>query len=232
MQATCRLILKSTVAHFDLRRPVQTFRGPVSAADLGTTLIHEHIFVRDLELERNVPGLEWEPSAAVERAVIGLTALRSLGVSTVVDLTVVGLGASIDNDMIGTDMAIGADSALHRITEAVDAIGATAASHQRTFVVEVMGRHCGYLALMSGLATGADSVLIPEAPPAGETWQQILPRRLRAGREAGRRDSIVILAEGAVDELEPITKVDGEQPAGKRVTEVGNGGIGQRRTVW
>jgi phosphotriesterase-related protein len=75
--------------------PVQTFRGPVSAADLGTTLIHEHIFVRDLELERNVPGLEWEPSAAVERAVIGLTALRSLGVSTVVDLTVVGLGRDV-----------------------------------------------------------------------------------------------------------------------------------------
>ena len=97
-------------------------------------------------------------------------------------LSLAGLGASIDNDMAGTDMSIGADTALHRITEAVDAIGATAASHQRTFVVEVMGRHCGYLALMSGLATGADSVLIPEAPPAGETWQQILPRRLRAGR--------------------------------------------------
>ncbi len=121
-------------------------------------------------------------------------------------LSLAGLAASIDNDMAGTDMSIGADTALHRITEAVDAIGATAASHQRTFVVEVMGRHCGYLALMSGLATGADAVLIPEAPPAGETWQQILPRRLRAGREAGRRDSIVILAEGAVDsEGQPIT---------------------------
>jgi 6-phosphofructokinase 1 len=114
-------------------------------------------------------------------------------------LSLAGIGASIDNDMAGTDMSIGADTALHRITEAVDSIGATAASHQRTFVVEVMGRHCGYLALMSALATGADAVLIPEAPPAGETWQQILPRRLRAGRDAGRRDSIVILAEGAVD---------------------------------
>ncbi len=121
-------------------------------------------------------------------------------------LSLAGLGASIDNDVVGTDMSIGADTALHRITAAVDAISSTAASHQRTFVVEVMGRHCGYLALMSGLATGADSVLIPEAPPAGETWQQILPRRLRAGREAGRRDSIVILAEGAVDsEGHPIT---------------------------
>ena len=114
-------------------------------------------------------------------------------------LALAGIGASIDNDMAGTDMSIGADSALHRIAEAVDGIGATAASHQRTFVVEVMGRHCGYLALMSCLATGADAVLIPEAPPAGDTWTEILPRRLRAGREAGRRDSIVIVAEGAVD---------------------------------
>jgi 6-phosphofructokinase 1 len=114
-------------------------------------------------------------------------------------LALAGLAASIDNDMIGTDMAIGADTALHRITEAVDGIGATAASHQRTFVVEVMGRHCGYLAVMSALATGADAVLIPEAPPAGDSWEEILPRRLRAGRDAGRRDSIVIVAEGAID---------------------------------
>ena len=62
---------------------------------------------------------------------------------------------SIDNDMFGTDMTIGADTALHRITEAIDAITSTAASHQRTFVVEVMGRNCGYLALMSGMAAGA-----------------------------------------------------------------------------
>jgi 6-phosphofructokinase 1 len=114
-------------------------------------------------------------------------------------LSLAGIGASIDNDMAGTDMSIGADTALHRIAEAVDAIGATAASHQRTFVVEVMGRQCGYLALMSCLATGADAVFIPEAPPAGDTWTEILPRRLRAGREAGRRDSIVIVAEGAID---------------------------------
>lgn len=84
-------------------------------------------------------------------------------------LYIVGLVGSIDNDMFGTDMTIGADSALHRITEAIDAISSTAASHQRTFVVKVMGRNCGYLALMGGLATGADWVLIPESPPDVET---------------------------------------------------------------
>jgi 6-phosphofructokinase 1 len=114
-------------------------------------------------------------------------------------LTIVGLVGSIDNDMLGTDMTIGADSALHRITEAVDAISSTAASHQRTFVVEVMGRHCGYLALMGALASGADWVLIPESPPDVENWEERMCEVLKAGRAAGRRDSIVIVAEGAQD---------------------------------
>ena len=115
------------------------------------------------------------------------------------NLMIAGLVGSIDNDMIGTDMTIGADSALHRITEAVDAISSTAASHQRSFVVKVMGRNCGYLALMGALATGADWVLIPENPPDVEDWEKVMCERLRTGRQAGRRDTIVILAEGARD---------------------------------
>lgn len=114
-------------------------------------------------------------------------------------LLLVGLVGSIDNDMYGTDMTIGTDTALHRITEAVDAIMSTAASHQRTFVVKVMGRNCGYLALMGALATGADWVLIPESPPDIDNWEEVMCERLRAGRLAGRRDSIVMLAEGACD---------------------------------
>lgn len=114
-------------------------------------------------------------------------------------LFISGLVGSIDNDMFGTDMTIGADSALHRITEAVDAISSTAASHQRTFVVKVMGRNCGYLALMGAIASGADWVLIPESPPDVDNWELKMVERLRAGRATGRRDSIVILAEGARD---------------------------------
>jgi 6-phosphofructokinase 1 len=115
------------------------------------------------------------------------------------NLLIVGLVGSIDNDFYGSDMTIGTDSALHRITEAVDAITSTAASHQRTFVVKVMGRNCGYLALMGALACGADWVLIPESPPDVDNWQDVMAERLKAGRTAGRRDSIVILAEGAHD---------------------------------
>jgi 6-phosphofructokinase 1 len=114
-------------------------------------------------------------------------------------LMIVGLVGSIDNDMYGTDMTIGADTALHRITEAIDALTSTAASHQRTFVVKVMGRNCGYLALMGALAGGADWVLIPESPPDIDNWEEVMSERLRAGRAIGRRDSIVVLAEGAHD---------------------------------
>ena len=114
-------------------------------------------------------------------------------------LLIVGLVGSIDNDFSGPDMTIGADSALHRITEAVDAITSTAASHQRTFIVKVMGRNCGYLALYSALATGADWVLIPEAPPDVDNWQEVMVDRLKAGTKAGRRDHIIIIAEGARD---------------------------------
>ena len=115
------------------------------------------------------------------------------------NLAIIGLVGSIDNDMFGTDMTIGADSALHRITEAIDAITSTAASHQRSFVVEVMGRNCGYLALMSGLAGAADWVLIPESPPEVENWEERMCDALQAGRDTGRRDDIVVVAEGAHD---------------------------------
>ena len=121
-------------------------------------------------------------------------------------LAVTVLPGSIDNDIFGTDVSIGANTALHRIAEAVDAISSTAASHQRSFVVEVMGRDCGYLALMSALATGADWVLIPEAPPMLDAWEDKMCEVMRRGRELGRRDSIVIVAEGARDwHGQPIT---------------------------
>jgi len=124
-------------------------------------------------------------------------------------LRLVGMAGSIDNDMFGTDMTIGADTALHRVAEAVDAIRDTAASHQRSFVVEVMGRHCGYLALMSAVATGANWVLIPESPPPAQGWADAMCDTLEAGRRIGRRQNMIIIAEGAHDdEGNPITADD------------------------
>ncbi|RLV63380.1 hypothetical protein DV515_00018188 [Chloebia gouldiae] len=113
-------------------------------------------------------------------------------------LNIVGLVGSIDNDFCGTDMTIGTDSALHRIMEVIDAITTTAQSHQRTFVLEVMGRHCGYLALVSGLASGADWLFIPESPPE-DGWEDLMCERLGETRSRGSRLNIIIIAEGAID---------------------------------
>uniref|UniRef100_A0A8K9VBK1 6-phosphofructokinase n=1 Tax=Oncorhynchus mykiss TaxID=8022 RepID=A0A8K9VBK1_ONCMY len=112
-------------------------------------------------------------------------------------LNIVGMVGSIDNDFCGTDMTIGTDSALHRIIEVVDAITTTAQSHQRTFILEVMGRHCGYLALVTALACGADWVFIPEMPP-DEGWEGHLCRRLADQRARGCRLNVIIVAEGAM----------------------------------
>ncbi|XP_036371926.1 ATP-dependent 6-phosphofructokinase, platelet type isoform X5 [Megalops cyprinoides] len=120
-------------------------------------------------------------------------------------LHIVGMVGSIDNDFCGTDMTIGTDSALHRIIEVVDAIMTTAQSHQRTFVLEVMGRHCGYLALVSALACGADWVLIPEMPPE-DGWEEQMCQKLSENRAGKKRLNIIIVAEGAIDSNnKPIT---------------------------
>ncbi|XP_070830497.1 ATP-dependent 6-phosphofructokinase, platelet type isoform X3 [Chaetodon trifascialis] len=114
------------------------------------------------------------------------------------ELHIVGMVGSIDNDFCGTDMTIGTDSALHRIIEVVDAIMTTAQSHQRTFVLEVMGRHCGYLALVSALACGADWVFIPEMPPE-DGWEDSMCQKLSENRADKKRLNIIIVAEGAID---------------------------------
>ncbi len=111
-------------------------------------------------------------------------------------LRIAGLPGSIDNDQFGTDMSIGADTALNTIVEAIDRLKSTADSHQRTFVVEVMGRRCGYLALMGAVATGADWVLIPEEEMDAK-WHFRMVDALKRGRAAGRRHDVILSAEGA-----------------------------------
>ena len=134
-------------------------------------------------------------------------------------LMVTGLVGSIDNDLVGADMTIGTESALHRLLEAIDDISSTAASHQRTFIIEVMGRHCGYLALMAAVAGGCDYVLVPELPPAGG-WEEDMCRKLAKGREAGRRESMVVVAEGATDRSgNPISADDVKRVLSERLGE-------------
>lgn len=124
-------------------------------------------------------------------------------------LNICGTVGSIDNDMSSTDSTIGAYSSLDRICEAVDYIDATANSHSRAFVIEVMGRHCGWLALMAGIATAADYILIPEKPASSREWQDQMCDIVGKHRARGKRKTIVIVAEGAIAaDLTPITSKD------------------------
>ncbi len=111
-------------------------------------------------------------------------------------IQVVGLPGSIDNDLYGTDMSIGADTALNHIVHAIDDLTSTAASHQRTFVVETMGRHCGYLALMGALGGGASWVLVPEEE-LDLRWHRKMTKAIEKARSIGRPHQMVVVAEGA-----------------------------------
>ena len=105
----------------------------------------------------------------------------------------VGIPKTIDNDVNGTDYTFGFDTALSIATEAIDRLHTTAESHDRVIVVEVMGRHAGWIALESGVAGGADMILIPEYPVSVEEVCDVVRRR----HERGKNFSIIVVAEGA-----------------------------------
>jgi 6-phosphofructokinase 1 len=117
----------------------------------------------------------------------GASALSHMG------FPVVGVASTIDNDLYGSDVTIGVDTALNIALEAIDRLKVTASAHQRAFLIEVMGRDCGYLALMSGITGGAEAVIIPEV----ETDPEALAADLRAAYERGKPHALVVVAEGA-----------------------------------
>ncbi|WP_456278025.1 6-phosphofructokinase [Bacillus sp. AK128] len=104
----------------------------------------------------------------------------------------VGVPGTIDNDIPGTDFTIGFDTALNTVIDAIDKIRDTATSHERTYIIEVMGRHAGDIALWAGLAGGAETILIPEA----DYKMNEVIARLERGHERGKRHSIIVVAEG------------------------------------
>ena len=108
-------------------------------------------------------------------------------------LQVVGVASTIDNDLYGSDITIGVDTALNIALEAIDRLKVTASSHNRAFLVEVMGRDCGYIALMSGIAGGAEAICIPEVAEPPEAVAQALEDSYARGKAHG----IVVVAEGA-----------------------------------
>ncbi len=135
---------------------------------------------------------------------------------------VVGVASTIDNDLYGSEITIGVDTALNIALEAIDRLKVTASSHQRAFLIEVMGRDCGYLALMSGIAGGAEAIVIPEV----EVQPAEIARELRAAYERGKAHAIVVVAEGAqhdAEELDEYFKVNEKQLGFElRITKLGH----------
>jgi 6-phosphofructokinase 1 len=117
------------------------------------------------------------------------------GAMTIADrgISVIGIPASIDNDIFGTDMSLGVDTALNNIINVIDKIKDTASSHERTFIIEVMGRSCGYLALISAITTGAEVAIIPEVAYDMEKIASRIQERFK--RKAN--SNIIVVAEGA-----------------------------------
>lgn len=124
-------------------------------------------------------------------------------------LSVVGVASTIDNDLVGSDVTIGATTAIDVALESVDRLRVTASSHGRVFLVEVMGRECGYLAANVGIASGAEIIVVPESPSDPES----IATDLNAACERGKSHAIVVVAEGAQHNAEALAEYFGHHKA-------------------
>lgn len=144
-------------------------------------------------------GLKKALRSLYERDIEGLVVIGGNGSQTGAyslsqsGFPVVGVASTIDNDLGGSEITIGVDTALNIALEAIDRLKVTASSHQRAFLVEVMGRDCGYLALMSAIAGGAEAVVIPEVKSDPEN----IAAELRSAYDRGKQHGLVVVAEGA-----------------------------------
>ncbi len=144
------------------------------------------------------------------------------------DVKVVGIPASIDNDIHGTDMCIGVDTCLNTVVENIQKLKDTASSHERAFIVETMGRNCGYIALVAGLTTGSEAILIPEV----KIDYQALADKLLSGRKRGKINSIVVVAEGAASAYTVARHLENRTGYETRVTILGHVQRGGSPTVF
>lgn len=130
----------------------------------------------------------------------------------------IGVPGTIDNDIPGTDFTIGFDTALNTVIDAIDKIRDTATSHERTYVVEVMGRNAGDIALWAGLAGGAETILCPEY----DYDMEDLVGKLNRGHERGKKHSIIIVAEGVGSAVDVSRKIEEKAGVETRVTVLGH----------
>ena len=175
--------------------------GPLTARDVGGIIQHGGTVLGSARSpEFKEPAGRAQALACLERrgvdalVVIGGNGSQTGSASLAKEgFAVVGVASTIDNDLYGTDVSIGADTAVNITLEAIDRLRTTASSHQRAFAVETMGRDCGYIALMAGIAGGAEVIALPEE----ETVPAQVAERLRAAYQRGKTHALVVIAEGA-----------------------------------
>ncbi len=217
MNAALRAITRAALQHYiDVVGIQAGYQGifdrqfvPLGPRDVGGimqrggTFLHTARCARFMTPEGRAEALRILHTEGIEALIViggngsltGALELQKLG------MPVVGLPGSIDNDLYGTDMAIGVDSCLNTILTAIDNIKDTAFSHRRAFILEVMGRHSGYLALMGALGGGAEVAVIPEKPIELAEIDQ----KLKAAFERGKTHFIVVVAEGAALKTQQIS---------------------------
>ncbi|MFA9558723.1 6-phosphofructokinase [Evansella sp. AB-rgal1] len=171
-------------------------------------------------LEGQLKGIENLKKFGIEALVVigGDGSFRGAEKLTEHGFPTIGVPGTIDNDISGTDYTIGFDTALNTVIDAIDKIRDTATSHERTYVIEVMGRDAGDIALWSGLADGAESILIPE-----ETFKiDDIITRLKKGHDRGKKHSIIVVAEGAGSGVEIAKEIQDQTNLETRVTVLGH----------
>lgn len=187
----------------------------------GGTFLHSARYPEFAQLEGQLAGIEQLKKHGIEGVVVigGDGSYHGAMRLTEHGFPAVGLPGTIDNDIVGTDFTIGFDTAVTTAMEAIDKIRDTSSSHHRTFVVEVMGRNAGDIALWAGIASGADEILVPE-----ENFEiEDVVASIKEGYEKGRTHNIIVIAEGIMSGTEFAKKLKeaGDQ-SDLRVTELGH----------
>ncbi|WKZ36732.1 MAG: 6-phosphofructokinase [Anaerolineales bacterium] len=222
MNAAIRAVVRTALGNnMDVLGVMHGFEGlvngefkPLGARDVGSilqrggTVLQTSRSKRFMEPAGQRDAIRRMNEAAMEALIViggegsmnGAYALAQQGVK------VIGIPASIDNDIWGTNIAIGTDTAMNTIMDAVDKLRDTASSHQRAFLVETMGRNSGYLAVMAGIVCGAEIVLIPEVPATVDE----VATAIEEAYMRGKTHAIIINAEGsAIRTTELAEKIDG-----------------------
>lgn len=221
MNAAVRAVTRTALFHslevYGIRRGYEGLLDreilPLNSQAVGGIINRGGTILRSARCERfrTEEGIQTAAGILQEMEVDGLIVIGGDGsmrgacaLNAMCGIQVTGIPGTIDNDIPGTEFSIGFDTAINTATEAIDKIRDTAYSHERVFVVEVMGRHNGFIALEVGLAGGAETILIPEVP---YDIQGVI-QQLQEGYARGKHSSIIVVAEGAgrANDLQPFLK--------------------------